>query len=465
MGRIVKFIGFMVLCSLGSSLSYGDDLVGILQLALANDPTLKQAEATYRANRENVIQSRSSLLPSFGLNGSTSRLTSGPTDSIYVDVTDPLSGNVIRSRVSDDHSFRPGLNNHSWGIGLNQSVLNLANWYSFQSAQASDRAAAVNYAAQEQDLIMRVAMAYFDVLRAIDLLDTNNQEEEAALRSLDQTQQREEVGLVAITDVYDSQAAYDLARNTTILQQDILQSRYEALEAITGQPHPEIDLLREDFPIMEVDGSLNSWERQADSNSLAIAAAQYNLEASRKTLQARKSDHLPTIDFSGFFGHIVTAPIVSQGVQIGGGASDRSSLALNLTIPIYSGGAVRSRRRAAEYNVIASQESLELTQRQLTQNIRNAYRGVNTDVLVIAQRQLSIISAQSALDATVLGAEVGTRNIVEVLLARENLYQALRLYADSRYIYVIDGLRLKQIAGVLTPQDIIELNDWLQAGG
>ena len=179
-----------MLCSLGSSLSYGDDLVGILQLALAHDPTLRQAEATYRANRENVIQSRSSLLPSFGLNGSTSRLTSGPTDSIYVDVTDPLSGNVIRSRVSDDHSFRPGLNNHSWGIGLNQSVLNLANWYSFQSAQASDRAAAVNYAAQEQDLIMRVAMAYFDVLRAVDLLDTNNQEEEDALRARDQTQQR-----------------------------------------------------------------------------------------------------------------------------------------------------------------------------------------------------------------------------------------------------------------------------------
>lgn len=461
MGRLAKFSGILVLSCMTSSFSYGDDLVSILQLALENDPTLRQAEANYRENREGMIQTRASLLPSIGLGGSTSRLTSGPTDSVYVDVPDPISGQSIRTRVAEDHSFRPGLNNHGWGMNLTQSVLNLANWYSFQSAKARDKAAAVNLAAQEQDLIMRVATAYFDVLRAIDTLETNAQEEEAALRSLEQTRQREEVGLVAITDVFDSQAAYDLAQNTTILQQDILQSRYEALAAITGQPHPSIEVLREDFPILEVDGSLDDWENEAENSSLAIAAAEYNLEASRKNLKARKSDHLPTIDFSSGWNHNVTAPIVSQGIQIGGGAFDRTSLALSLSIPIYSGGAISSRKRAAEYNVISAQESLNLTERQLTQNIRNAYRRVNTDVLVIAQRQQSITSAQSALDATELGAEVGTRNIVEVLRARENLYRALRQYADARYSYVLDSLILRQVAGILTPQDIIDLNEWL----
>ncbi|PCI76096.1 MAG: hypothetical protein COB20_11415 [SAR86 cluster bacterium] len=461
MGNPAKYFGILALSCMTSSFSYGDDLLSILQLALENDPTLRQAEASYRENRESMIQSRSSLLPSVGVGGSTSRLTSGPTDSVYTNVTDPVTGEMSIRRT-DDHSFRPGINNHGWGMSLTQSVVNLASWYSFQSAKARDKAAAVNLAAQEQDLIMRVAAAYFDVLRAIDMLETNVQEEEAALRSLDQTRQREEVGLVAITDVYDSQAAYDLAQNTTILQQDLLQSRYEALEAITGQAHPSIDVLRDDFPIVQVDGSLNDWEREADNSSLAIAAAEYNLEASRKNLKARKSDHLPTIDFSGGWNHNVTAPINSQGIQIGGGASDRTSLAVSLSIPIYSGGAIRSRRRAAEYNVISAQESLNLAERQLTQNIRNAYRRVNTDVLVIAQRQQSIRSTQSALDATELGAEVGTRNIVEVLLARENLYRALRQYADSRYNYVLDTLILRQVAGILTPQDIIDLNEWLQ---
>ena len=460
--RRTKFIGILLFTSLISSLSYGDDLVTILQLALDNDPSLKQAQASYRANRENVIQSRSSMLPSLGVGAGTSRLTSGFTDSQYINMTNPLTGETVRTKVRDDHTFRPGINNHNWGVSLTQSVFNLPNWYSFQSAEATDRAAAVNLAAQEQDLIMRVATAYFDVLRAQDLLETNIQEEEAAQRSLEQTQQREAVGLVAITDVYDSQAAYDLARNTTILQQDFLRSRYEALEAITGQGHPDIDELLDNFPIVEVEGNLNQWETQADNNSLAIAAAEFNLDASRQTLRARKSDGLPTLDLQGFYGHIVTAPIVSQGIQIGGGASDRTQLALNLNIPLYTGGTLSSRKRAAEYNVVAAQESLELTKRELTQNIRNAYRRVNTDVLVIAQRQQSITSAQSALDATELGAEVGTRNIVEVLLARENLFRALRMYADARYTYVIDTLVLKQIAGILTPQDIIELNEWLQ---
>ena len=233
------------------------------------------------------------------------------------------------------------------------------------------------------------------------------------------------------------------------------------MEALTGQAHPNVDELREDFPIVEVEGNLLEWENQSDDNSLAVAAAEFNLTASRKNLSARKSEHLPTLDISAFYGHVVTAPIVNQGIEIGGGASDRSQLALNLSIPIYSGGATRSRRRAAEYQVIAAQESLEFTKRQLTQNIRNAYRRVNTDVLVIAQRQQSITSAQSALDATELGAEVGTRNIVEVLLARENLYRALRLYADARFDYVIDSLVLKQVSGILTPQDVLDLNEWL----
>jgi outer membrane protein len=461
MGRIAKFIGILLVSSISSTVSYGDDLVTILNLALENDPTLKQAKANYRANRETMVQSRSTLLPSFGIQAATTRLTSGPTDSRYVNIPDPISGDLVNTRIIDDHSFRPGINNHNWGIGLNQSVLNLSNWYNFQSAQANDRAGAVNLAAQEQDLIMRVAIAYFDVLRAQELLETNLQEEEAAQTSLQQTQQREAVGLVAITDVYDAQAAYDLARNTTILQRDFLQARFEALEALTGQPHPNVDELREDFPIVEVDGNLMEWENQADNNNLAVAAAEYILDASRKSLRARKSEHLPTVDISGFYGHIVTAPIVSQGIEIGGGASDRTQLALNLNIPIYSGGATRSRRRAAEYQVIAAQESLEFTKRQLTQNIRNSYRRVNTDVLVIAQRQQSITSAQSALDATELGAEVGTRNIVEVLLARENLYRALRLYADARFDYVIDSLVLKQVSGILTPQDVLDLNDWL----
>ena len=461
MESLVRKLGVLLCCLLGTSfgttLSYADDLVSILDLALENDPSLRQARAQYRANRESVNQSFGALLPNVSLSGSTTRQTSGPPDTSYV-TTD--TGQIVRI---NDHDFSPGVNSHQWGINMQQSLFNLSSWYTYQSARANDRAAALNFAAQEQDLIMRVATAYFDVLRAIDLLETNVQEEEAALTSLQQTQRREEVGLDTIIDVYDAQAAYDLARNTTILQQDILQSRYEALEALTGQAHPDIEALQEEFPIVNVDGSLEEWEDMAESNSLAIASAEYSLEASRKTLKAREADHLPTITLQGGFRHSVTPGIQIAGLNYESGATDGTQLILNLNIPLYAGGTTQSRRRAANYQVSAAREALELTKRQLTQNIRNTYRRVNTDVLVIAQRQQSILSAQSALDQTTLGIEVGQRNIVELLRARENLYRALRQYADARYNYVVDTLLLKQVTGVLSPQDIIDLNAWLEA--
>ena len=431
MSRLIK--QYLIILSVASQIQLvdaADDLYKILELALINDPT-------------------------------SSRLTSGPSDPIYRGVIDPISGKQINVRVSEAHSFRPGVNNHGWGVNINQSLVNVSNWYNLASAKANDRAAALNLVAQEQDLIMRVSMSYFNVLRAEELLSVNLQEEQAAQRSLEQTQQREEVGLVAITDVLDAQAAYDLARNTTILQQNQVQSSYEAIEAITGQPHPAIEVLDVEFPIQPVDGDLRDWEKQAEENNLAIASAEYSLEASLKAVKARKSDRLPTLDLVGSFGHNVTAPIVSQGIQIGGGAFDRSSVSVSVSVPLYTGNSYSSRMRAAEFNAVAAQENLTGTKRQLKQSIRNSYRKVNTDVLVIAQRQRSIDSAQSALEATELGAEVGTRNIVEVLRARENLYRALRQYAEARFDYVIDTLLLKQTSGVLSPQDVIELNEWL----
>jgi outer membrane protein len=462
MRPLVKSLGILFLCLLTVPLTHADDLAEILDLALDNDPSLRQARARYRANRELLVQGRSALLPTIGTGGFTSRQTAGPADSIYATITDPQTGETRTVRVADDFSFQPGLNSHGWAVNLSQALFNLPAWYTFQSAKATDRAAAMDYAAQEQDLIFRVAIAYFDVLRAIDLLETNIQEEEAALTSLEQTRRREEVGLDTIIDVNDSQAAYDLARNTTILQRDILQARYEALEAITGRPHPVIEVLREDFPILDVEEPLTEWEDMAEENSLVVASAQYTLDASRETLRARKTAGYPTLAMAGSFSHIVTPEIVRDGVRASGGAFEQSNLSLNLSIPLYTGGALSSRRRAAEYEVIAAQEGLELAKRQLTQNIRNAYRRVNTDVLVIAQRQQSIVSAQSALDQTELGVEVGQRNIVELLRARENLYRALRQYAEARYDYVLDTLALKQVSGVLTPQDVLNLNEWLE---
>ena len=442
MGRITQSLGLAICVSIGATPVMTDDLVSILDLAMRNDPTLRQAEAQYESRHTLLDQGRAALLPTLALQGSTTRQTAGPAGEM---------------------SYKPGQNSHGYRLNLTQALFNLTAWYTYESAKLQDKAAEIGYAAQEQDLIIRVASSYFNVLRALDDLETRRQEEESSQRQFEQTQQREEVGLIAITEVYESQAAYDLSRNNTIIAEDTLATAYEALEAITGQPHPNIDVLREDFPVVSVDGTVESWTQQALNSNLALIAARYNLEAQQENLKARKADHLPTIAASAAFIHNVTAGSQSADGSVRGvGAIDGTSLSMSINIPLFAGGGTSARRRAAEYDLMAQQEAVSLTRRQTTQNVRNAFRRVNTDALVIAQRQQAITSARSALEAIEVGYEVGTRNIVDVLQARQQLFVALRNYSDARYNYVVDTLTLKQITGLLTPQDILELNEWLE---
>jgi len=443
MGRFTQRLGIMFCLSASATSAFAaDDLVSILDLAMRNDPTLRQAEAQYNSRHTQLDQGIALLLPSVSLAGQTQRQTISP---------------------AGDFAYKPGYNSHGYRLNLSQALFNMNAWYSYQGVKLSDKASAIQYAAQEQSLIVRVASAYFNVLRAIDDLDRRVQEETAAQRQFEQTQQREEVGLIAITEVYESQAAYDLAKNNTILAEDTLATGYEALEAITGQPHPNVEVLREDFPIENADGTVESWTQQALDTNLALVAARYNVEAQQQNLKARKSEHLPTVSLGASFNHNVSpAGAGADGTVRGGGATDGSALVLSVTIPLYSGGGVSARRRAAEYDVIAQQEALNLTRRQTTQDVRNAFRRVNTDALVINQRQQAITSAQSALEAIEVGYEVGTRNIVDVLQARQQLFVALRNYSEARYNYVIDTLTLKQVTGLLTPQDVVDINEWLE---
>lgn len=442
MGRFIRIVVLAAGLLVSAQPALADDLVTILELAMRNDPALRQAQAQLRSGQQQLTLARSSLLPQASGTISEQRQSTGPAGDI--------------SYTSLDASTR------RYALSVTQSLLNMPNWYSYQGAKEADRARIYNFAAQEQDLIIRVATAYFNVLRAIDDLNTRRQEEEAAQRQFERTRQREEVGLVAITEVYEAQAVYDLARNNTILAEDLLASRYEALEAITGQPHPNIDVLREDFPIVAADGDMETWVSEALNNNPQLLAARYNVEALSYTARARQADRLPTIGLQGGYSHTDSnSGQGADGAVRNIGAIEGVSVAVQVTIPLYTGNAITARRQQAEYDLVAQQEAANLIRRQTTQDIRNAYRRVNTDALVIAQRQQAIISAESALNAIEAGYEVGTRNIVDVLQARQQYFRALLDYSAARYNYVIDTLTLKRTAGVLTPQDIIDLNAWL----
>jgi len=443
-GKIARALTIAALV-LPFSTAYADDLAEIFELAVNNDPEIRQARANFNATHTTIAQGRSFLLPRVTIGGSTSRDTSGP---------------AVATQFGEPHSFQYGFNTKGYNLSISQAVLNFEAWYAYQSAKETDRQAAANLAQQEQQLILKVATAYFNVLRSQDNLASFQAEEDAAARVLEQTRERFEVGLIPITDVYDSQANHDLARVNRLVEENNLNQALEALEAITGRPHSDLETLSDEFPIESLDpASLQEWVGLALDNNLAIKAAEYDFEAKKEDAKSARAAMFPTLDISAGYGWNQSANPFSFFPAV---ASERTNITLNFTYPLFAGGLNAARKRQAYYTRDASEEALLKTERDSTQSTRNNYRSVETDVLAVQARAQAIISAESALEATEVGAEVGTRNVVDVVLAQRTLFQTRRDYANARYNYVINTLNLKQSAGILNPQDVIELNNWLE---
>jgi outer membrane protein len=427
---------------------HADNLQQIFDLAVSKDPEIRQARAKYNATHTVISQGRALLLPTISATAGTSRDTSG------------IDGDVPVGSRLEAHSFSKGFNSKDYGINLKQALVNFQAWYAYKSAQKGDQIATLTLAQSEQQLIVKVATAYFNVLRSQANLASFVAEENAAKQVLDQTKQRFDVGLVAITDVYDSQASADLASVNRLVEENNLNQRLEALEAITGQPHQSLASLGENFPIVSLEpASMNEWVNLSQENNLTVKIAALDFEAKKDDAKATRAKAWPTANISADYNWRQSANPFSFTPGL---ASAGSGIALNLSIPIYSGGLNSAQTRQAYYTRDASEEALMKSKRDNTQSIRNAYRSVETDVKSVAARAQAIVSANSALEATQVGAEVGTRNIVDVVLSQRLLFQAQRDHANARFNYVIDSLTLKQAAGVLSPQDVQELNTWLR---
>ncbi len=436
---------FLSLCA--GAAAQSDDLQRIYTLAMARDADIEEARANYRASHTRLAQGRSYLLPSLSATATTARDTSGVAQ-------------VQPGRALPEHSFASGYNAQSYGVELQQAVVDLQAWHSLKSVSKSDAAAALTLVQAEQHLIIRVAQAYFDVLRSQANLASFGAEEDAARQVLFQTQQRFDAGLVAITDVYDSQANADLASVNRLIEENLLNQRLEALAAITGQPHAQLALLREDFPIATVsDGGLQDWELRAQESNLGVRIAQLHVDAGVQDTRAARAALLPTLALGASYRWNRSPNPVSLFPAV---ATEQSSIELKLTVPLFAGGRNRARLQEVVHVLDAREAALLRAQRDSARSIRNAWRSVETDVRAVAARLQAINSAQSALEATELGTQVGTRNIVDVVLAQRVLYQAQRDHANARFTYVIDTLLLKQAAGVLTPQDVQALNAWLR---
>ncbi|MCP4598160.1 TolC family outer membrane protein [Neptuniibacter sp.] len=419
----ISLLGLMI----GTNVSAGE-LAEVYQQALVNDPQLKAAQASFNAGKEIEVQNRSALMPNLSLNANTT----------YID--------------SDTASY----NNHGYTLSLSQPVFNASSWFSFKQGQVLSEQAALQFELEQQNLILRTVEAYLGVLRASSDLATAEAQERAIKRRLDQVNAQFEVGLIANTDVQEAKASFDNARVARISAEGDLDNSYEALERLTGKSFDTISQLADNYPVeAPTPMEPQPWLDKAWQGNLGLRLADLSTESARRAAQAANAGHYPTLSLTASHDY-------DKGSAVSDNSSDTDSIGLTLSVPIFSGGATSSKSRELEHRLIETQQNREDTLRGVTQSTRSLLRDLRTGSLSVQALKQSIKSSQTALEATEEGYKVGTRNVVDVLQAEQQLYAAQLEYANARFNFVQNLVTFKQQLGTLSPEDINELDSWLE---
>ena len=451
------------LCSLLAGPTSADTLVDIYELALENDALLKSRVAQYNADIELEKLALAPLLPQ-GRAGYT--ITDSEADTTSPNVY--LNPETNQLDTIDVTSTR-NTDTDGYDVSLSQTLFNLSAWFGWRAGKETSLQAEATLSAAQQDLIVRVVQSYFGVLRAQDNLRASLAQERAFERQLEQTRQRFEVGLIAITDVYEAEAARDLAQVTRIVDENNVAVAKENLSVLTGQPPGELYVLGAEFdPRPPEPSDRSAWVDFALENNNQLAAARFAEEAARQNATSLKMGHAPTVTATYRYQDTETTGSIRQDPESlfnfdPDSDQTNETWQIRFDVPLFAGGSISAnRRRAAEQFNAARESRINLTRNTVTQ-ARSLHMTVMSDVSRVKARKQAIISTQSALDATQAGYEVGTRNIVDVLNAQDRLFAAQRDYANSRYDFVINSLRLKEVAGTLSPEDIARLEGFLLA--
>ena len=459
----------VALILLTGNLAYAEDLLQVYSQALRNDPGIREAEANMMATFERKPQARAQLLPQ--LDGSADWTTSDSDSESTGLRTIGTAGGSITESESDDWG---------WSLDLRQSLYDKNKWVQLKKADKEVAQAQADYEFARQDLITRTAEAYFNVLAEQATLKAVQDAKEAFGRQLEQSERRFEVGLIAITDVKEAQAAYDDAVATEIAAKRTLANSKEALREITGEYPEGLAEPREGFPLLPPDPEVEQdWVDIAMEQNFALESAKLGADITRQNVRSARSGHLPTLDLSASTGYSEQdgevfypngAPDGPGGEPLPNPSANTNEtdnnyrIGIQFNVPIYSGGGVSSEVQEAVYLHRASRENYEKVARQTERETRDAYFGVISEIARVQALQRSVESNQTALEATEAGYDVGTRTTVDVLDAQRELAQAQSDFARSKYDYLFNVLLLKQAAGTLNPNDVEELNELFVTG-
>ena len=424
--------------------SFALDLKETIALAQQYDTTFQAAYANYLAVSEVSTQSTSAVLPQVEFNA-----------------------HLQRGRIENDQSgvsTSSDNNGDGYSLNLNQVIYDKTVFDNLAQGDATVAKAAADLELAKQDTIIRAATAYFDVLTAIDTLETAGAEKKAIGKQLQQSKERFDVGLAAITDVKEQQASYDIATADEIIAINDLSNKREALRFIINRYPENLKIADEDMPLVVPEPmDIDAWQKKSLHSNFSMQSVKFAVDAAQSAYDGSKGGHYPTLSLNASYGVDNTEDRLFSGIPLPANEATNAIVMLNLNVPLYSGGLTSSKVRQKLSQLNQAKALQEQEKRRTIALSRSAYLSLEADIAQVKARKQAVISTQTSLDATIAGYDAGTRTSIDVLLSQRLLFGSQRDYSVARYTYLIDGLKLKQVAGILMQQDIDDINKWLLA--
>lgn len=431
------------------------DLIEVYQQALMSDPTFQQAIAQRLSTKEALPISIAAILPNISASVNPALARSAFSGNNY---DTNVAGVPLTPRNNTNRSY-------TLQLTVTQVVFDLAKFANIRGSHATSKSADAILNAALQNLMVRVANAYFAILKDEDNLSYSEASKLAYARQLDQIKQQYAVGLKTVTDVYTAQASYDSAVATYIAAQNTLDNDRENLRVMTGRYYPKLAALSDDFPLITPHPeNIEEWVGIAQQQNWTIKSSQYNVDTARQTIRQQFAGHLPTVNLEGILNRQYSRDINgynSINAPSGTGTQTDRAVTINFNLPIFSGGSVVAKTDQARYNYQVAEQQLEQTTRNTINTARQSYLGILYGMSQIKADKQAIKSNISSLEGLEASYQVGTETLVDVLNQQQKVYEAQTEYATDRYAYVNSILALKQAAGTLSFDDLRAINAWL----
>jgi len=417
-------------------------LVEVYQQAREYDATLQGAAFELESARQVLPQARSAFRPQAALSGEIG-LTRFDADNPNGDADGPDS--------SDDYV------DSQIGLQLSQTLFNRQNGALVDQARIGVRQAEAVFAASAQDLVLRVATAYFDVLRAEANVEFSQSELESIERQRDQAERRFDVGLIPITDVRTAQAQYDLAVAQEIAASDQYTTTVEALRVISGIEVDTLDSLAEDLPLIPPDpADIDAWVTLAKEQNLPLVIAGLSSDIAQTRIQAQRAQRLPTLDV------VLSGALSTTDQDLRPESTRAATIGLQTSVPLFTGGRIKAQIAEARADYRALEQDFIAQERSAVQQARDGYRGVIASISRVNALRQALDSTRQSAEAVEAGFRAGTRTSVDVLRALRDVFRARSDYANARYDYLLNSFRLKSAAGTLDETDLVTVNRFLQ---